>query len=276
MAARDSASTFATRCAAFIDGLAAPWAGLRYMWRYPKLWRYAIIPVVLNVLITVVVLGGFLAASVTLATWLHPKFSSTWSGWLAEAATFLGLAVATVGGVAAAWLLLQAILCGYFYARLACQVELLRGLKREELKDLPLADQVIEAVQKTALLIGINVGFLLLHCVPFVGSVVAICGALYCDCLFFGREFLDYPLSLRGRPAAEKREFFRQNRMQVLGLGASVLLLNFVPLLGAVLSTTAVTGAVLLHQQLALDSPRIRPGHEATVGADQQGSSSTR
>jgi uncharacterized protein involved in cysteine biosynthesis len=197
-------------------------------------------------------------------------------GWAAEAATLLGLAVATVGGVAAAWLLLQAVLCGYFYAQLACQVELGRGMKRESMRDLPLAVQVMEALQKTTLLIGINLGFLLLHCVPVVGSVVAVCGALYCDCLIFGREFLDYPLALRGRPVADKREFFRRNRVHVLGLGASVLLLNFVPLLGAVLLTTAVTGAVLLHEKLTLDSPRLPPGHDVTVGAAPQDSSSTR
>jgi uncharacterized protein involved in cysteine biosynthesis len=65
-----------------------------------------------------------------------------------------------------------------------------------------------------------------------------------------GLDFFDYPLSLRGKRRAEKRLFGRQHRPCVLGTGTAVAMLSLVPLLNALLLTTAVTGAVLVHRRL--------------------------
>jgi CysZ protein len=242
-----------SRRAAFVAGLTAPWHGLQHMCRHPALWRYAIVPVVLNVLITAAVLTTLVAAGVALTLWLHPKFSGSWLGWIGEFATAIALLLAMVGGAAAAWMLLQGILCGYFYAKLAYQVELQLGMNPDEIKEVPFSYQVADAVRDFAALLAINIGFLFLHCIPVVGSIVGSCGALYFDCLIFGRDYLDYPLALRGKRRNDKWEFLRQHRMQGLGLGFAVLLLNFLPVLGAVVLTTAVTGAVLLHRTLECD-----------------------
>jgi hypothetical protein len=42
--------------AAFREGLAAPWLGFRHMCRHPHLWRYGVVPILLNLLITAVVI----------------------------------------------------------------------------------------------------------------------------------------------------------------------------------------------------------------------------
>jgi uncharacterized protein involved in cysteine biosynthesis len=235
---------------AFVEGFFAPWNGLKYMRAHSELWRYAVVPTLLNVIITAVVASGFISACVGVTAWLHPKFSESWWGWAGEILTIIGLLTLAAGAAAATWILLQGILCGYFYTKLACQVELQLGINPQEIKEAPFRYQVLDATRNALSLIAINAGFLLLHCVPVIGSVVGFCGALYFDCVVFGRDHFDYPLSLRGQRRDIKLEFFRRRNSHVLGLGASVLLINLIPFVGAVVLTTAVVGAVLLHRSL--------------------------
>jgi uncharacterized protein involved in cysteine biosynthesis len=49
----------------------------------------------------------------------------------------------------------------------------------------------------------------------------------------------------------EKLQFARRHHAHVLGLGTAMALVTLVPIVNAVLLTTAVTGAVLLHRRLA-------------------------
>jgi uncharacterized protein involved in cysteine biosynthesis len=108
-------------------------------------------------------------------------------------------------------------------------------------------------------LLAVNGGFLLLHVVPVLGSIVATVGSLYYDCWLLGLDYLEYPLGLRGRKPQEIRQFAKSNRPQTLGLGAAVLLMALVPVISAVFLTTATTGAVLLHRRLANAAPPALP-----------------
>ena len=73
----------------------------------------------------------------------------------------------------------------------------------------------------------------------------------YFTCSTLGFEYFDYLLSLRGLRRSEKLAFARRRRPFTLGLGTSVAVLAFVPIINAVFLTTAVVGAVLLHKRLA-------------------------
>ena len=44
----------------FVEGFAAPFEGLSHMRRNPSLWRYGIVPILLNVLITALTLAALL------------------------------------------------------------------------------------------------------------------------------------------------------------------------------------------------------------------------
>ena len=54
------------------EGFAAPWNGFVYLCRNPALWRYGVIPIILNLLITALVL--VLAMSSLLITTFSPLF----------------------------------------------------------------------------------------------------------------------------------------------------------------------------------------------------------
>jgi CysZ protein len=235
---------------AFRRGLAAPWEGFGYLSRRPGLWRYALLPVLLNLLIT----GGMLLLLVLMAAafaaYLHPLFPPGW-GWVAlEVLCAVVLLLLAFGLALVVWALLQGVLCGHYYTKLARAVELRLGLPSDQMVEVTWGYQIADACRDVALLVAVNGGFLLLHVVPVVGSLVAVAGSLYFDWLLFGEEFFDYPLALRGRRRREKEEFTRRHRFQTLGLGAVAFLASFVPVAGAVLLASAVVGAVLLHRRL--------------------------
>lgn len=242
---------------AFREGFLAPWEGLRFMNRYPRLWQFGALPVFFNLLITTLVLALLVAAGLWYARELHPRFAG--DGWHRglEVLVILGLFGAAGGLAVATWLLLQSILCGYFYGKLARQVEVQLGMRPEDLQDVSLGREIVDGLRDVAMLVLVNGGLLLLHLLPVIGSIVAVGGSLYFDCRMLGQDYFEYPLSLRGRSPREVREFCRANRFQTLGLGASVLLLALLPVISAVFLTTAATGAVLLHRRLA---DRVPPG----------------
>ena len=87
-----------------------------------------------------------------------------------------------------------------------------------------------------------------------IGSLAAMGGSFYFNWLILGSDFINHPLDLRGMRRAEKRAFVKKHRFHTLGMGAAVTLLLLIPILGAVLLTTAVAGSVLLHRRVTARS----------------------
>jgi len=103
--------------AAFLEGLAASWHGLVYLRLHCRLWWYAVIPILLNILITGLVLVFFLAVVIGYAVYLHPLFPAGWGWLLLEALCVLLLLLLAAGGALGVWMLLQAVLCGHYYEK---------------------------------------------------------------------------------------------------------------------------------------------------------------
>lgn len=250
-------------------GFAAPWDGLRHMRRNRPLWRYALAPIALNLLITGLLLALLVWAAVAFGMHLHPRFAGGF--WLRalEVLVAVALGAATLGATAALWILFQAVLCGFFYGRLARQVELQLGTPPEELTELPFWREAADGLRLFLSLVGIHLGLLFLHLVPVIGSVAAVAGGVYFDCWLLGKEFLQFPLALRGLGRRELQTFAEQHRRTTLGLGAATLLLSLVPVVNAVLLTTAVTGTVLLRRRLVSGLPIPRGASNGPVFAGQ-------
>jgi uncharacterized protein involved in cysteine biosynthesis len=194
-----------TLARAFVEGFVAPFAGFRYMCRHPELWRYGVVPILLNLFITVFVFGLLILGVVAFVTYLHPKFPASWLGVLGEivcAIVSLGLAI---GAAAATWMLMQGILCAHFYERLERHVEIQLGTSMEDLKDIPLSYQIVDALRDTGVLLAINTVCLMLNCIPVLGSIVWLVVAIYFDSYIFGRAYLDFPLQLSGMRSLERR-----------------------------------------------------------------------
>jgi CysZ protein len=240
---------------AVLQGVLVPWRGFLFLLRRPTLWRYGVIPLVLNLFITTFVAASFLGGVALLIVRLHPYYPDGWLGGALEVLSGAGLLLLSLAVALGAWKFLEGVLCGWFYYRLARNVERKLGVNPDELAPVPWKKQVVDTTVEVAALLAINVGFLALHLIPILGSLAGTVGGVYFNCWLLGKTYLSYPLDLRGRRRAEKAAFARRHRSQTLGLGAAALLLNFVPLLGPVLLTTAVAGSVLLHRELEKESP---------------------
>lgn len=236
----------------FWEGVVTPWRGFVYMLGKPGLWTFGWAPVLINLAVTTLTLMGLAVGLYYGIGAIHGSvyFASGWWGRTQEVLVVMGLVVAALGMTLAVYFLLASALCGYFYGLLAKEVEKQLGMREEDMKELPLHYQVFDALRDFLVIGGTSVGCLLLGCVPVVGSVVGTGIALYVDCFVFGYDYLDFPLELRAMKRKEKWAFARRHRAHTVGLGLTVLVFNFVPILGSVMLTTAATGAVLLHRKL--------------------------
>ena len=252
MAAAATEAGRKVRFPAFREGLLAPWEGFRFMNRNPRLWQYGLLPVFLNLFITAFVLVSLILSGFWYAHALHPRFAGSWWQRGLEVFVIVALFVGIVAVALAVWLLLQSILCGYFYGKLARQVELQLGMRPEEMKEVSFGREVLDGIRDVSVLLAVNAGLLVLHIIPVIGAVVAVAGSLYFDSWVLGLDYFEYPLGLRGKTRGEMRHFCKTHRPQTLGLGASVLLLALLPVISAVFLTTAATGAVLLHRRLSV------------------------
>lgn len=232
----------------FFDGFAVLWRGFRYMCKNPSLWRYAVAPFLLNLFVAglLTLLLGF--AGVSVFSSLHPAIGDHWWRFLVEAAAVVFFIVAAIGFLVATWLAVQSVLCVWFYDRLARKVEQQLGLESDELKDVSLGPQIIDALCDALLLLTINVACLVVQIIPVVGTTIGACGSYYFTCSTLGYTFLDYPLSLRGMRRKEKLLYVRRHRSYSLGLGTAAMALAIVPIVNAVFLTVAVVGGVILHR----------------------------
>ncbi|MBM4091675.1 MAG: hypothetical protein FJ276_19940 [Planctomycetes bacterium] len=235
---------------AFGDGCCASLFGFGYLCRYPRLWRYAILPIVLNLLITGLAVVLFLMALAGFITYLHPVFPPGWGWLLLEILCGVVLLFLAIGATLVTWMVLQAVLCGYYYEKLARQVELQLGMRSEELEGLPVGEQFVDLLLDLAILLAVNIGLLFLHVIPVLGSLIAIVGHFCFTCYILGAAYFGFPLCLRQRHRKQRAVFTRQFRSQTTGLGAAVYVAALLPVIGSVVLTTAVVGAVLLHRRL--------------------------
>ena len=73
----------------------------------------------------------------------------------------------------AAWILLNGILCGYYYGKLAREVEIRLGMSPDDMKEITFGQQVVDTFRDLAAVLGINCGVLALNIVPGLGTVIA-------------------------------------------------------------------------------------------------------
>jgi uncharacterized protein involved in cysteine biosynthesis len=250
----------------FREGFTAPWDGLSHLRRHPGLWRYALAPIVFNLLLTglliVLAIGGVVAFAAQLES-LMPKSE----GWrIVEGVVLVLVAVVALGALAAGWFLLQAALCGFFYARLARAVERQLGTRPEDLHELPIRQEILDGLRAFLRLVAVNLALLLLNLIPVAGSGLAFAGGLYFDAWFFGMEVFQIPLAIRGQNRDALKAFARRHRPVTLGLGLATLLISLIPVVNSVLLTTSVAGAVLLRRRLAGEAdppPPLLPDRKA-------------
>lgn len=237
--------------AALWEGFVAPWEGVLFLCRRPALWRHAIWPLLVNIVLSFVAVVALYFGVTALLAVVGPALPAGWLGGALYWAAALGLALLALGVILCLWIVVGMALCALAYGKLVEKTERELGLDPSQIRPLSPWKEVTDAV-RLALRVGlINAALLLFHLIPGIGSVVALVLGTTISSYYFGLEYWDYPLSLRGSDFVEKRRFASRHRFHTMGVGLAVLLMGLVPFVGGVVLTTVVVGATLLHRRLA-------------------------
>ena len=249
-----------SRVGNFFEGALTPWVGLRVLIARPRLWKHAIIPVLVNLAIMAAAIFAMIAIGSGLMALLWWALGGEWNqGWwlVAKIAIIIVGALSTlmvcIAAAVIVWRLLSTMFCGYFYGRIATAVEEELGLKPNEMQAISMWREMRDAFYDMGWLIVSLLLSLLISLVPFIGAPVALAYSLYFQVITCGRDQLSYPLSLRGKHRRQRAEFCDHHLPHVIGLGSVVLLMEFIPIFGALFMVTAAAGAVILHRRLALN-----------------------
>ncbi len=234
----------------FLPGFRVPGVGCGFLRGNPGLWKYVWMPTAVNLFVGALMAFGLLAVLITAAALLWSWGAAGWLWGLAALLIWLGLLVVSLVVTSALWYALCGIFGGYFLSILAEKTELASGTPRESLREVPWIHQVVDTILNLGLLLLTNIGCLALNLFPFVGSGLAMIASCYFTGMILGTDLLELPMALRGIRRPDVRAFAARKRPYTLGIGTAVMLLNFIPIVGALLLTTAVVGTVLLHKQI--------------------------
>jgi CysZ protein len=254
--------------AAFARGLAYPARAFRLIRADPKLRRYALLPFLINL----AVFGLALAAFVY---WFDDLFRLV-SGWaqLARPEAWYWLPLywlaALVRGIVAILLVVAALLVVWFSFTLLGNViaspfnELLSAATERRLgvagsNEVPGGllgipregwRAVSDEARKTGFFLLVQAALLPLNLVPVAGSVAYATLSIGFGVLFVALDFIDYPMSRRRLPFAERRRALFRHAALMAGFGGSLFLTIFIPGLSLICMPLGVVGGTLLYLDL--------------------------
>lgn len=239
----------------FWEGLTAAWHGWRFLRRQPRLWWYAIVPTLLCALISLVITVAVVTGAIWLTTALHDSFAGQFTGWgwyaalVGEILLILAIAPILLLLTIVLWKILTTLLCGFFFSRLALEVERLLGIDPRELNPVSTMGEAAGLIYSLAVLVLGSVALIALIFIPVIGGGLSFVFGTLFTCWIMGLDYFGYPLALRGVPRWRQYPFGWKNKSRTVGLGLFVSTCELVPILGAMPLTAAVIGAVLLHRK---------------------------
>jgi uncharacterized protein involved in cysteine biosynthesis len=238
----------------FQEGLATPFRGFAHLRRHPHLWPFVIPAALVNVLITGAALLVLVLVAVALVAWVHPMFGDGVWAIVLEVIVIAAVVLVVLGLTLVCWLLMQNIIAGHLLSKLAERVERDLGIDEGAIASVPFRRQVIDGALDTGLLLSINGAGFLIQLVPGIGTVVGVPLVFIGDAWVLGSDFLAHPLNLRGRTFAERQRFLRRHGRVTVGIGAVVVPLGLIPIVGGLVTACTVIGAVLLYRELEEES----------------------
>jgi len=245
-------------------GASYPFRALGYLRRYPKLWPYLIIPIVLNAMV-----GTGLYVGLLLWGWnLSQDWMTQWILWVDEAIAQLPQWLNFLRWILVilAWelrilaglglLLLTGFIFAQFgvllgspwYGQLSEQLEKIKtgqiglievGLVRD------VGRAIAFELKKLGLLILIGLPLLILHFIPGLGSGVAMVGGIGLTAVLSGMDFLDSPLERRRLTFRQKLKLLTKNLPASASFSGICLVLVSIPLLNLVTIPLCVAGGTL-------------------------------
>lgn len=243
-------------------GFSIPFDSFGEIRRNSSLWRYIMVPLIINVLIFgagFTLLWMFRVDLIELI-WIFP--GDSW--WLEILWYAMGVIVFALASLMAYFLFtpLGCLIASPFNDSLAGRSEQIFDPEIEQ-TEIPLSARAIFAtigkelgkVLAVSIVIGIS---LLLHLIPGVGSVLSIIFTAFFGSWVFSMEYLDYPMSRHGYSLSEITAMIRNNRGYCMGFGLGAMLLLMIPVVNLLCIPVCVVGATKLFVELSKAGRIIR------------------
>lgn len=228
-----------------VSGAAAFTAGLRLVAPGGGMFRYAIVPVLLSVLIlSAVTFGAFFAVKAWITPWLAEMEWAIWISWL-------GGALAFVLALVVSYFLIEPVmtLLGPLFIDPVCEKTHVhytgRDLIGRRSAQAFLRRQmfaVVQSIQWTAVSLFVELPLALIGLLTFVG--IAVTGAI--SSMLRGVDLMDYPHSCRQFTLREKLRWARHYPGAVLGLGGAASVCKLIPVLNLFATPAGAAGATML------------------------------
>ncbi len=279
--ARPPASHPGTGLPSVFRGAAYPLRGPAFLARTPSIWRTALVPVLVHMLILGVLGFGALFLVDDVAAWLRPAWIEAprdalvwwkaWAAWLLWGALGVGAFLATEAVALMGSLILVVVLAGTFQERLSEAAECAatgRPPPAEAITARSLAVDITRGLGSALMLLAFSVGWVPLFLLsllpgvgPFFSMVAAAWSAHVCALTFF-----DPVLERRKLNAFMKLRWCRTVFGPWMGFGAAVFGLMLIPVLNLLITPALVVGSTLLWIDLGgdaslLEHPKNSPWH---------------
>jgi len=200
-------------------------------------------------------------AAFVLFLWLVGRLVGRFfSGWLPDAQWAVVLTVIIVVAVllailmfgTAVFIAVAGVVNGPFYGALAERVARADGAV---LPRVPVWKQtwrgLVHSLGKVGWLLGLQLGLLVLHLLPGVGSVLYVVCAFLLTACFLGLDALDFTFDLYGLTFRERRRWCFRHAREVLGLGTATFFALMLPGANLFVPASAAVGAAWLHRELS-------------------------
>jgi CysZ protein len=236
----------------FVSGALYPLYAAAVLARAPRLWRYVLIPMLVNLLVGVTLYAGLLFAGLRAIDGLVAGLPA-WAaalGALLRLLLILGLLIAT-GFVLVRF---GVVLGSPWYTKLSAELELLRGGQplpeqgaglSTALRDLGRA--LAFELRKLLLVVLIGGLLLLLNLIPLAGQLLATAGWIALGATITCLDFFDYPLERRLLSFRAKLGVIRRSLPASAGFGLVCLALVSIPFVNLLSIPLCVAAGTLFY-----------------------------
>ncbi|KEZ76990.1 sulfate transporter CysZ [Salinisphaera hydrothermalis] len=233
----------------------------------PGLRRYVILPVLVNVVLIVALMG---LLGWQLNDWLNAWLAGlpTWLAWLEDVLWWLGMIISTLA-FCYFFTLLANLIASPFNGMLSARVEKLHT-GHEPNSGMSIAGEMWDGLigelrrlryyASRAALLGL-VSLVLLF-IPVANLAIAPLWFVF-GAFMLAFEYLDQPMANRGLPFDAKMQRLYARGWRHLGFGSVVTLATALPLANLVVMPAAVIGATLLYMETDYPLIDVKTGHDS-------------
>ncbi len=261
-----------SRASEYANGLHHIFKGFGFLAKRPRLWPFALLPTLVNLIILALMLLFFIHYYSDLERWIsahigraHLAQANTW--YLQIAAAFLWVANLFLKLLVILVSLLIILILSYGLGQIAASPfnDILSERTEVMVTGIPsppfsfgkffpdlLRIVAIESV-KAAILILIPVLLFVLNTLPVIGGFLYVMTTFIFGAWSLGFSYADLPFSRRVTPLSERIRFARRNKWSLIGFGSAF----FIPFFTLLFAAPMVVGGTLLTLDIAAKGKNI-------------------